>query len=151
MDAILPTEITREVILKASKQDVWNALTEPDQLSQWFCGRWAGEVKPGETVTLDWSSEGYGTCEAIIDEVDPTDRVSYRWHPGEDCSMAAYPLEEATLVAFELFDHADGTRLIMTESGFDRVPLNRRSNALKANTSGWEAELKDLMAFVEKP
>jgi hypothetical protein len=30
-----------------------------------------------------------------------------------------------------------GTRLTISESGFDRIPLERRAAALKANDGGW--------------
>ena len=36
----------------------------------------------------------------------------------------------------------DGTRLTVTESGFDQIPLERRAKAFAANEGGWAAQMK---------
>jgi hypothetical protein len=40
-------------------------------------------------------------------------------------------------VAFELEDDGGGTLLTVSESGFDRVPLERRAKAFADNEGGW--------------
>jgi hypothetical protein len=47
----------------------------------------------------------------------------------------------STLVAFELEEVPGGTRLTITESGFDALPLERRAKAFAENEGGWEAQL----------
>jgi hypothetical protein len=43
---------------------------------------------------------------------------------------------------FELEEVAGGTKLVITESGFDRIPLERRAKAFSANEQGWTAQAK---------
>jgi hypothetical protein len=53
-----------------------------------------------------------------------------------------YSKEPTTLVAFELEEASGGTLLTVTESGFDRIPLERRAKAFAANEGGWAAQVK---------
>jgi uncharacterized protein YndB with AHSA1/START domain len=65
-------EVTREVVVEAPAEEVWEALTDPDQLEEWF-----GE--DGETRELR------------IEEVETGRRVAYTWDEGR----VAIELEEA--------------------------------------------------------
>ena len=53
-----------------------------------------------------------------------------------------------TLVEFTLEDAPEGTRLTVVESGFDRIPLDRRSAAFRSNSSGWEGQMKNIERYV---
>jgi hypothetical protein len=44
----------------------------------------------------------------------------------------------------------DGTRLTVTESGFDGLPESRRAQAFAANAGGWEKQMELVRNFVEK-
>jgi len=50
--------------------------------------------------------------------------------------------EPTTLIAFALDEVAGGTMLTVTESGFDRISLERRAKAFTANEQGWEMQMK---------
>ncbi len=62
--------------------------------------------------------------------------------PGVD-----YSPEPRTLVVFELEEVPDGTRLTVTESGFDDVPLARRAQAYRMNTEGWAWQMQSIEAY----
>jgi uncharacterized protein YndB with AHSA1/START domain len=55
---------------------------------------------------------------------------------------ADYAQEPMTLVALELAEVAGGTRLTITESGFDRLPPERRAKAFEMNSGGWAAQAR---------
>ena len=57
--------------------------------------------------------------------------MSYRWHPYAVDPAVDYSREERTLVTFTLKDADQGTLLTVVESGFDRVPPERRMTALR--------------------
>ena len=65
-------EVTREVMVEAPADEVWDALTDPDQLEEWF-------TEDGETRELR------------IEEVETGRRVAYTWEEGS----VAIELEEA--------------------------------------------------------
>jgi uncharacterized protein YndB with AHSA1/START domain len=92
-------EVTRELVFPAPTEEVWEALTDPNQLEEWFANdveldpreggegvfRWEnGEerhatvlvVEPGERLVLDW--EGEGEVEFTLKEVETGTRLVVR-------------------------------------------------------------------------
>jgi len=74
--------------------------------------------------------------------MEPERLFSFRWHPFAIDRGVDYSAEPATLVAFALEEKADGVLLTVTESGFDRIPLDRRAKAFTANDQGWSMMVK---------
>jgi hypothetical protein len=63
-----------------------------------------------------------------------------------------YSRETPTLVEFSLEQSAKGTLLKVTESGFDKIPRDRRVEAFRMNENGWAQQLKNIERHVvEKP
>jgi uncharacterized protein YndB with AHSA1/START domain len=56
-------EVKREVVLEAPLDDVWDALTDPEQLEEWFS-------EDGEERQL------------VVEEVETRRRVAYTWDEG---------------------------------------------------------------------
>jgi hypothetical protein len=67
----------------------------------------------------------------------------YAVDPGAD-----YSAEPPTLVEFRLEAAGAGTRLTVTESGFDRIPAGRRREAFRMNGAGWAGQIKNIEAHV---
>jgi uncharacterized protein YndB with AHSA1/START domain len=56
------------------------------------------------------------------------------------------------LVEFRLEPTATGTRLTLTESGFENVPAHRRAQAFRMNEGGWTQQMKNIETHVaQKP
>ncbi len=47
-----------------------------------------------------------------------------------------------TLVEFLLESSSEGTLLRILESGFDRIPVERRARAFTANDGGWSHQMR---------
>ena len=63
-----------------------------------------------------------------------------------------YSKETPTLVEFRLEKTASGTLLLLTESGFDKIPSERRLEAFRMNEGGWAAQMKNIESYVaQKP
>lgn len=45
---------------------------------------------------------------------------------------------------------ADGTRLTITESGFDALPSGRRAEAYEANEGGWQHQSRLIAKYLER-
>jgi hypothetical protein len=43
---------------------------------------------------------------------------------------------------------ATGTLLLLTESGFDKIPSNRRLEAFRMNDGGWTEQMKNIESYV---
>jgi uncharacterized protein YndB with AHSA1/START domain len=135
----VPDAIERELILAAPPERVWLALTDAQQLGAWFGTRAEVDLRPGGAVLFEWDKpDVHGTNRGVIDVVEPPRRFAWRWRCGPDG-------EPMTRVEFTLEPHPAGTRLRVVESGFSRLPPERRA----ANTGGWQRELSDLQTYLE--
>ncbi|OBF99970.1 SRPBCC family protein [Mycolicibacter sinensis] len=146
--------IEKQVVLRASLDRVWQAISDSAEFGQWFGVRIDGPFVAGSSVTatitpttvdeevarLQEPHAGNRTTWQIV-AVEPRRRFAYRWHP---CAGEADAEDEpTTLVEFTLAETADGVHLTIVESGFDALPEARRSGAFEANSGGWahQAEL----------
>jgi hypothetical protein len=59
-----------------------------------------------------------------------------------------YSEEPPTLVEFKLEEPANGTLLLLTESGFDKIPAGRRLEAFPRNDGGWTEQMKNIETYV---
>lgn len=144
--------IEKTIVLRAPQARVWRALTDAREFGVWFRVAFDGEFRAGESVRGHITYPGYEhlTFEAWIDELDAaTQRFAFRWHPYAVDPAVDYSQEPTTQVVFVLASVPEGTRLTVTESGFDRLPLGRRDEAFRMNGNGWAAQLENIKAHVE--
>jgi uncharacterized protein YndB with AHSA1/START domain len=110
--------------------DVWRALTDPELHARW----WApGDVKAvvGHRFDLDMGPWGKQPCEVLA--VEPERLLRYRFATGT--------LD--TIITWELVSEGSGTRLKMTQEGFDLdSPFGRR--AYEGMKPGWPGVLARL-------
>jgi uncharacterized protein YndB with AHSA1/START domain len=140
--------IERSVVLRAPRSKVWRALTDPAQFSEWFGASLRDPFVPGARIRGPVTHPDYEhlTMDITIDRVEPERLFSWRWHPGGDPDID--PAEPMTLVVFELEEVPEGTRLTVTETGFDRVPPSRRSKAYRENDEGWAGQIKAIARYL---
>jgi uncharacterized protein YndB with AHSA1/START domain len=140
--------IEKTMVLRAPRSKVWRALTDPAQFSEWFGARLKDAFDPGARVRGPVTSPGYEhlTMDITIDRVEPERLFSWRWHPGGDPDID--PSEPTTLVVFELSEVPEGTRLTVTETGFDRIPPSRRGKAYRENDEGWTGQMEAIRKYL---
>jgi uncharacterized protein YndB with AHSA1/START domain len=80
-----------------------------------------------------------------IVEKTPESRFSWRWWPG-----ASAPDEPRRTVIFELEEVEGGTRVKVTEMGFDQMSLEPRAKAFEGNSRGWATQMQNLHDHVEQ-
>ena len=93
--------IRTEIFLPAPREDVWEALTEPDRLEDWFANEVDLDLRPGGGASFRWSNGE--ERHATVIEVEPERRLAFEW-------------DDEGEVEFTLGDDADGTRLVVVES-----------------------------------
>jgi uncharacterized protein YndB with AHSA1/START domain len=82
--------------------------------------------------------------EVVVVKMEPERLFSYNWHPYALDPAIDYSKETPTLVEFRLEATAGGTLLTVTESGFEKIPAERRDVALRMNEGGWMAQMKNI-------
>ena len=143
--------IEKRIVLRAPRELVWRAVSDAEEFGSWFGVDFTGaSFAPGVTVRGTLTVPGYEhiTMEIVIDTVEAERLLSFRWHPYAIDPAQDYAGEEMTLVVFELADVPEGTRLTVTESGFDRIPLHRRAEALRMNDRGWAGQMTNIGSHV---
>ena len=144
--------IERSIVLKAPRSRVWRALTRAPEFGTWFRARLDGQrFTPGETARGPIAYPGYEHVqfEVQVERMEPETYFSWRWHPYAVDPKVDYSVEEPTLVTWTLEDAPGGGTLVKTvESGFDKVPPERRMEAFRMNSGGWEAQLENVRKHV---
>jgi uncharacterized protein YndB with AHSA1/START domain len=144
--------IEKQIRLRAPRPRVWRALTDAKQFGQWFGVDLFGTFAPGQRLSGKITHKDYShvTMEITVERVEPERLVSWRWHPYAVDPAVDYSAEPTTLVEFRLEDVADGTELTVVESGFDRIPLARRTEAYRMNEGGWASQVKNIERYVRQ-
>jgi uncharacterized protein YndB with AHSA1/START domain len=142
--------IEKSVVLRAPRSRVWRALASPEEFGAWFGAKLQGRFAPGARVHGPITYPGYEhvTMEITVERVEPERLFSFRWHPDAIDPGVDYSGEPTTLVEFRLEEVEGGTRLTVVESGFDRIPLDRREKAFKDNEGGWAEQMKNIERHV---
>jgi len=140
----LVEQIVMERTLDAPVGRVWTALTDVNEMRQWYFD--LKEFKPEIGFEFEFVVEHEGNnyhhlCK--VTEVIPQKKIAYTWRyegePGD------------SLVTFEIFPEGDKTRLKLTHSGIETFPKTP-SYARKNFEAGWTQIIgSELKQFVERP
>jgi uncharacterized protein YndB with AHSA1/START domain len=102
-------DVTREVVLDADPSDVWDAVTAPDQLAEWFGADVDGVLAPGEVVRF--TSPDGTVRRALIERMDEPRELAFRWLPSAT--------EPPSRVDITICPLGDGSVLRVTEWRFE--------------------------------
>ena len=142
--------IEKKILLHATRERVWKAISEAEEFGAWFGVAFDGSFVSGARLTGRIVPTAVDTdiaklqaphagkpFEFSVDRIEPLQRISFRWHPFAVEPGVDYSKEHTTLIEFELHEAEGGTLLTISETGFDQIPLTRRAAAFKANDGGW--------------
>ncbi len=163
--------IEKQVTLRAPPSRVWRAIADAQEFGRWFGCRLEGPFVEGQTIkgTFDELDEAAivahqkrvglapsgvkppsgSTVFCTVQRIEPERYFSFRWIPYGIDAEADPENEPTTLVELRLEPVAEGTRLTIVESGFDRVPAHRRARAFRMNEGGWAGQAENLRKYVE--
>jgi uncharacterized protein YndB with AHSA1/START domain len=132
-------EVVKTIVLAASPVRVWQALTDPAELVQWFPDK-AAEVEVRTGAEGHWVWAQYGRFAVRFDVVEEPVRLVWTWAREADRRLNE---TNTTTVEFRLERNADGgTTLHVRETGF------RRDVDRQDNDEGWDKELGELREYL---
>src|SRR6267142_3406666 len=108
-------QVEREIIFPASPTEVWEALTEPERLEEWFATEVELDAQPGGEGVFRWGDGD--ERHAVVREVVEEERLVLDWEDGQ--------------VAIELEEVEDGTRVRVVET------TSAWSTALELHAQAW--------------
>src|SRR6266550_4825763 len=144
--------IEKRIELMAPVSRVWRAITDYREFGEWFKVNLEGPFVPGQVARGRITHPGYDhlVWQATVKEMHPEELFSFTWHPYGIDPNVDYSKEPPTLVEFRLEPTSTGTLLTLTESGFDKVPDDRREEAFRMNDQGWTQQMKNIESHVAK-
>ena len=139
----LADAVVVERTLEAPVVKVWKALTDVDQMREWYFDLKEFKAEVGFEFEFVVEHEGnryHHLCR--VTEVIPEAKIAYTWRykgePGD------------SLVTFELFAEGDKTRVTVTHTGIETFPKTP-AYAQKNFEAGWTAIVgTELKQFVEQ-
>jgi uncharacterized protein YndB with AHSA1/START domain len=142
--------IERNVTLAAPRSRVWQALTDHRQFGEWFKVELDGPFRLGEHTGGHITYPGYEhlpwDCE--VTALEPEEYFAFRWPQFDHETQQT--VDYWTLVEFRLADApGGGTKLTISESGFDAVPEPLRTRAFTGNSEGWSIQAGNIKTYVE--
>ncbi|HLT30774.1 MAG TPA: SRPBCC family protein [Myxococcaceae bacterium] len=153
--------IEKRVTLKAPRERVWSALTNAAEFGIWFGAKVDGAFTPHTRVEarlvptqmdpkIAAMQAGFADTPftLFIEEMVPPSRFTFRWHAYEAAPGEPEPV--TTLVEFDLEEAEGQTVLRIRESGFDKVPLERRAKAFSDNDGGWTLQGQLIATYLER-
>lgn len=139
-------DIVTERVLKAPVEKVWKAITDADQMKQWYFDLPGFRAEAGYEFSFlggkDPAAPYMHLCKVI--EVIPNKKLLHSWR------YKGYAGD--TLVSFELFPEGDKTRIRLTHSGLESFAVNNNPDLDAKNfAEGWTQIIgASLPGFVEK-
>lgn len=136
-------KVESTVWINAPRERVWQAVTDPAQIGQWWPpNQWSiPALKTGETLTFGAAPN---TSYAVIEVVEPPHQFAFRWHP---TSGATPPGMLTTIV---LTEENGGTRVTASQSGFEHLPADTRQQVLERTSNGYRTVVENLKKLIEQ-
>ncbi|MCA8092428.1 SRPBCC family protein [Burkholderia anthina] len=146
--------IEKQAVLAAPPARVWEAISNSGEFGTWFGVTFDGPFTEGQPLfgritptrvddDVAKAQEPYAGAvfEIVVERVEPKQLFSFRWHPFAIDPNFDYSAEPMTLVTFAIAGQNGGTRLTVTETGFDQLIEARRAKAREMNDHGWAAQM----------
>lgn len=138
-------KVERHIWIDAPRERVWDALTDPVQIEQWF--------SPGTPWTLSALAVGgrlfvYDNetqtemYTQIIEKLDPPHEMVLR--------SEVEPTDTPATTTYTLQEEKGGTRLLIMHSGYEGLPEETRQQRLLQDEEGFTMMLGNIKAVVEK-
>lgn len=136
--------VIKEVTVDAPVDRVWKAITDKDEMKQWYFDLENFEARPGFAFQFYGGTEEHQylhLCE--IKEVVPNQKLSYSWR------YDGYPGD--SLVTFELFEEGDQTRVKLTHEGLETFPADNPDFSKGNFVEGWNQLIgTSIKTYLEK-
>lgn len=134
-------EIQAGIQISKPVHEVFEAIVNPEQMSNYFISKSSGRLEEGRTVLWSWPEmEGEYPVKAV--KVEKDKYISFYW--GEDLDNDN---PKRLLVEIKLDTYKNATVVKVTEKS---MPNNEKGiNWLKGNTEGWANFLACMKAWLE--
>lgn len=139
------TPLIKEVTINAPASKVWKAITDKNDMKQWYFDIAAFEPEVGFEFQFEAGGNNRQYLHLCkITEVVPNKKLSYTWRYEDEPDVITH-------VTFELFEESGQTTVKLTHEGLEKFPADKADFARHNFVAGWDALIgKNLKEFAEK-
>jgi uncharacterized protein YndB with AHSA1/START domain len=134
MTKTINEKVQFSTLVRANPERVYAALTTAQGLDAWFTTNAEVDARPGGKIIFRWRD--YAENGGPVLEAIPPKRFVFQWKADTDAYL--------TTVAIDFEPTADGTRVSLSEYGYEDTPTGLKD--MLARATGWAEELT-LMKF----
>lgn len=144
--------IDREILVDASPEVVYDVLSTPEHMMQWWPDDAELEPVPGGTGVISFGDSSTPEAHVVsitVVEANPPKRFSFRWVYDEGTAPTA---TNSLLVEFDLVPSGAGTLLRFSETGFREKGWEAAvlEEAYRDHVAGWDHFLPRLVSYVDR-
>jgi len=138
--------IEQSIEVKATAGEVWHALTDKDELENWWSEDVTLEGRVGGKFQEHWEDdEGKAQlASGKVIEVKDKKFISFTWREKD------WPQAAQTLCSFAIETLGAKCKLTMKHEGWEALPESLRKSLLKEFKIGWTYHLKELKAYLDE-
>jgi uncharacterized protein YndB with AHSA1/START domain len=143
--------IEREIYIDAPAEVVFEVISRPEHIQEWWYAESDVQPTPGATGELVWADGDNSRSHVVpmtVVAVEPPRLFTFRWtHPAGETAVDGNSL----LVTFELVPSGSGTLLRLTETGFRERgwEIAVLEQQYHEHVVGWDAYVPRIAAYTE--
>jgi uncharacterized protein YndB with AHSA1/START domain len=131
--------VARSIWIAAPRERVWQAITDPEQIAQWFLpSAFGAQMTRDDSGKLSVMLGPMNADVAIFEASEPPRRAVSRSLP-DRLLTTTYTLDAVR----------DGTQVTVTMTGFEALPEDARQDRLEPSGRSWEKALMNLKAYID--
>lgn len=131
------TDIVQELTIEATPENVFHALTEPDEIAEWWSNHVTAERKVGSFTEVRF--ENGGVMKMEITDLEVGKNVHWR------CRLSPHNWEGST-ITWDLTPISKGAKLLF---GHHNLTVGDTSYSIEETRAGWEYFLLSLKSYLE--
>jgi uncharacterized protein YndB with AHSA1/START domain len=137
--------LERSVLIAASPQIVWDAITDPNHLERWYAPGCPWKIPALQTgATVKFHNTDTDIQLATIEDLEPLKRFTLRWqldpmHPGLTLTNT-----------FLLEPENDSTRVTVSQAGYESLPEDVRQEQLDQDAAAYSVIAGSLKSYLER-
>jgi len=135
--------VERTIWIAAPSERVWRAITEPQQLKQWYATGCPWEIPALQVgATVKFYNTDTDVQLATIEVVAPPHQFTVRWQLNQP---------DPELVNTTMLEEENGgTRVTVTQAGYESLPDEIRQKRVSEDAGAYAAVMESLKAHLER-
>ncbi|WP_162654085.1 SRPBCC family protein [Lentilitoribacter sp. Alg239-R112] len=148
----MTNQIIRSIHVNVPIERLWVAVTDHMEFGTWFRVTLNDQFAKGKVIYGKMTLPGHEGLPfwIRIEAMEEPNYFSFSWPIDETIEPDDPNIEgKTTLVTFILEPHSGGSKLTIRESGFEKLPNQRRLQVFRDNQVGWEFQTANIQEHLK--